>query len=101
MGAGCIALSASTAIALSWPSSNPDDVPTEGLARREPYVLWFVIWVYCIIWFFIQDSVKVYFWRYMKSINMFGINNTGKADIDSGAAKKETEVSYNPMGPTA
>lgn len=58
-GAACFALTSSTVIALSWPSSTIDGVYTLGLARRAPYQLAVYIWIYCIIWWFIQVSLSV------------------------------------------
>jgi H+-transporting ATPase len=83
MGAAATALTLSTVLALSWPETYPDDVLVEGLGRRGPYGLWFWIWLYCIIWWFIQDACKVGAWAYMKKTNMFGINDTGKVKMDA------------------
>jgi H+-transporting ATPase len=42
-----------------WPESEPDGVPTLGLAQGE-YKLWAIwIWLYCIFWWLIQDVAKV------------------------------------------
>ena len=54
--AGLIALSTSTILACSWPSTYPDHIYTIGLFRRHPYGLAGFIWLYCIIWWFIQVS---------------------------------------------
>ena len=56
--AALFALTTSTAIALAWPSSTIDEVYTEGLARREPYELAVYIWIYCIVWWFIQVGIN-------------------------------------------
>ena len=53
-GAACFALTTSTIIALAWPSSTIDGVYALGLARRAPYLLALYIWIYCILWWFIQ-----------------------------------------------
>jgi H+-transporting ATPase len=52
--AAFVALSCSTILALAWPASYPDGVYTLGLARREPYILAFYIWLYCLFWWLIQ-----------------------------------------------
>jgi len=36
-----------------------DDVSIEGLARRGPAGFVLIIWVYCILVFFLQDAAKV------------------------------------------
>lgn len=52
-GAG-MALALSTILAVSWPSSYPDGIYALGLGRRTPYALPVYIWIYCVIWWFIQ-----------------------------------------------
>jgi H+-transporting ATPase len=77
LGAATIALTASTILAICWPSSRPDDIYTLGLGLHKPYALAFYIWVYCIVWWWIQDITKVVVYRIMLKFNIFGINNTG------------------------
>ena len=55
-GAAVLALSASTIIAAVWPKSSPDGVLTWGLCMRQPYELPVYIWLYCLVWWFIQVS---------------------------------------------
>lgn len=76
-----IALSASTILACSWPDSNPDGINTLGLARRSPKELAVFIWLYCIVWWFIQDAVKVGIFYIMKKYNWFHYNDTGKVEL--------------------
>jgi H+-transporting ATPase len=59
--AGAVALSLSTLVACFWPMSRPDGIPTLGLERNPPYILPVFIWVYCIIWWFIQVKSNIYF----------------------------------------
>ena len=75
--AAAIALSLSTIIACVWPMSYPDQVETEGLLLEPPRSLAVVIWLYCIVWWFVQDAAKVFVYDYLKSRNVFDINNTG------------------------
>jgi len=77
IGAGCVALSCSTIIACTWPKSSPDGIQTLGLGLRQPYGLAAYIWIYCIIWWFIQDACKVGTYVLMKKYNIFDYNNTG------------------------
>jgi hypothetical protein len=57
-GAG-LALSLSTALACAWPHGNLHGIEVEGLALGE-YRLWPLwVWLYCIVWWFIQDACKV------------------------------------------
>jgi H+-transporting ATPase len=54
LGAASIALCCSTILACVWPSSSPDGIYTLGLTKRTPHLLPLYIWIYCIIWWFIQ-----------------------------------------------
>lgn len=54
LAAGGVALSVSTILAIAWPASYPDGVYTLGLVRREPKALFVYIWLYCIVWWFVQ-----------------------------------------------
>ncbi|KAJ1422197.1 P3A, P type ATPase [Ochromonadaceae sp. CCMP2298] len=76
--AGCLALTISTIIACSWPSSYPDGVYTLGLSQRIPYGMPVYIWLYCIGWWFVQDAAKVFTFYLLKKHNYFGYNDTGK-----------------------
>jgi H+-transporting ATPase len=78
LAAGGVALTASTVLACAWPSSYPDGIYALGLGRRRPEAFAFYIWVYCIIWWWIQDACKVAFGHVMVRYNWFGINDTGK-----------------------
>jgi H+-transporting ATPase len=77
LGAACLALTASTVLAITWPKSAPDGVPTEGLDHRQPYALPVYIWIYCVVWWFVQDAAKVLTFYVMKKYNLFGYNDTG------------------------
>jgi len=78
MGAGFIALTISTILACAWPSGDSDGVYAMGLGRRKPYTLALYIWLYCIVWWFIQDACKVFAFYILKKYNILGYNDTGK-----------------------
>jgi H+-transporting ATPase len=61
LGAGALALSASTIVACIWPHSRPDGIPTVGLERRMPYILPLYIWIYCLFWWLVQVRYGTYF----------------------------------------
>jgi H+-transporting ATPase len=77
-----IALTVSTMLACFWPASSADGLPTRGLAVKDPqnreganYSLWALwIWIYCFIWFLIQDAIKVLLYWIMRKFNIFDIN---------------------------
>jgi H+-transporting ATPase len=59
MMAGVVALSISTILACAWPESRPDDIYSLGLLRRRPYALFVYIWLYCLVWWFVQVSLTL------------------------------------------
>jgi H+-transporting ATPase len=77
MAAAGLALSVSTLLACIWPSSRPDGIPTIGLEREEPHILPVFIWLYCIVWWIIQDAAKVYTFKVLKKYDVFQYNDTG------------------------
>jgi H+-transporting ATPase len=88
LGAGGFALSLSTIIACSWPPTYPDGIYALGLARRAPYALAVYIWIYCIVWWFIQDLCKVGTYWLLEKYNWFEYNNVGTVVLP------ETTVNY-------
>ena len=69
-------MSISTIIACTWPNTYPDGIHTIGLFSNQPYGLPFLIWLYCIVWWFIQDAAKVFTYDFMYKFNIFGIDDT-------------------------
>ena len=53
-----------------------------GLGRRKPYTLALYIWLYCIVWWFIQDACKVFAFYILKKYNIFGYNDTGESMVE-------------------
>jgi len=72
-----MSLTLSTVLACVWPSTYPDEIYAEGLFRREPYAMPAYIWLYCLVWWLIQDAAKVYSYKIMHHYNSFGIDDTG------------------------
>lgn len=54
---GGAALTCSTILAIAWPASHPDEIYTLGLVLRKPYALFVYIWLYCIVWWFVQVNI--------------------------------------------
>jgi len=79
LAAGCFALTMSTILACVWPAAYPDGVYTEGLALRPPYVLPLVIWVYCLVWWFIQDAAKVGLYTVLTIYGLYDKNRSVKS----------------------
>lgn len=93
--AACFSLALSTFLACFWPKSEVDDQDVIGLAYDAQHPAFaFYVWIYCVIWWFIQDGLKVLLYWWMEKYNIFGINdslmvNAGlAADEESGAGLK-------------
>ena len=82
---GMIALTTSSLVAVFWPKSTPDEIETEGL--RNDMGLFVFVWLYCIIWWFIQDLAKVLAYKYMYATNFCNINATGVVKLPESAKK--------------
>ncbi|RNF04529.1 P-ATPase family transporter: proton [Trypanosoma conorhini] len=70
-----ISLFVSSMVASFWHKSSPDGLLTEGLAwgktnSEKLLPLW--VWIYCIVWWFIQDIVKVLTHMLMEWTDLFG-----------------------------
>jgi H+-transporting ATPase len=89
--ASCLALSCSTILACIWPQSYPDQIYTLGMMKREPYFLPVYIWLYCIIWWLIQDILKVYTYNYLRKYKILG--NIDNFDIHSSDELLESQYS--------
>eukprot|EP01038_Epipyxis_sp_PR26KG_P005480 gene5480-7588_t len=100
--AATFALTTSTVLAIAWPSSTIDGIYVLGLGRREPYMLAVYIWIYCVIWWFIQDACKVVAYKFLRYYNIFGINDTGKVVIPPSTIDylKEHEEKIKLLNPT-
>jgi H+-transporting ATPase len=94
LGGAVFALSVSTIIANVWPSSSPDNIYSVGLALRAPEELSVYIWIYCILWWFIQDALKVFTFHIFKTYNIFDINNQGIV-VMSASTKKFIKDYHN------
>eukprot|EP01041_Mallomonas_annulata_P000544 gene544-1045_t len=85
--AATFALSSSTIIACMLPRSTIDGIYVLGLAYHKPYAFPVFIWLYCIIWWWIQDVCKVAAYHIMYKYNLCGINNTGKMEFPPSTQK--------------
>ncbi|PBJ70409.1 P-type H+-ATPase [Trypanosoma cruzi cruzi] len=70
-----ISLFVSSMVASFWHKSRPDGLLTEGLAWGDTnserlLPLW--VWIYCIVWWLIQDAVKVGAHKLMEWMDLFG-----------------------------
>jgi H+-transporting ATPase len=99
LAAACVALLASTMLGTFWPAIDSpgglEGLPVTGLANRnlttEPayanYRLWPLwVWIYCIVWWFVQDAAKVAAWRFLYRFDVFQVS-TGAMVNMRGASK--------------
>ena len=87
VGGAMVALATSTVLAAAWPASHPDHIYSLGLGRRKPEEMVVYIWIYCLIWWLIQDAVKVATFRVLKKYNVFDINNNGVVVLPASTQK--------------
>lgn len=111
LGLATLALAISTIVATLWPDSFPDKVHTRGLVVKakeaildaklakekslaidaadaarlragDNYTLWPLwVWIYCVVWFFIQDALKLAAYALMRKVNLFGINTAKYVNV--------------------
>lgn len=89
--AATIALTLSTVLACEWPDSKPDGIPALGLTKRDPKMLAFYVWVYCIFWWFVQDATKVLLYYFLEKYNIFGINDSLMLDKEQAVAEHQEQ----------
>jgi H+-transporting ATPase len=89
LAAGSFALGCSTIFACNWPETYPDRIFKLGLDHRRPYALSVYIWIYCLVWWGVQDAAKVFTYYILKKYNLFGLNDkvtVGPLMIESGGS---------------
>lgn len=87
------ALSLSTILACEWPESTPDGIDAIGLSRKTPKELAAVIWLYCILCWFVQDLFKVGTYAIMEKYNVFGINDFLENDLEEDDEEEKEQGS--------
>jgi hypothetical protein len=82
----CISMGISTIIACLWPANAAhfwtDGISVRGLALDPDYKLWPLwVWIYCIVWWWIQDLCKVVFYKFMHKVNLFHVNTASLVNV--------------------
>jgi len=93
MVAACVALLSSSLIAAFLPQGELDDQAIEGLGILTIYV-----WIYCFIWFLIQDVFKVITYKILRRFHILGYGKPfvmAGVDLDAVPAPEPTEVVVN------
>jgi len=85
MTGACISMGISTIIACLWPAEAgdfwTDKIKTRGLVLGE-YKLWPLwVWIYCIVWWWIQDVCKVAFYWFLHKTNLFEVNTSQLVNV--------------------
>ena len=57
--AAMLSLTISTILACAWPEGMLDHIPVMGLARGDYKLMPLWVWMYCLLFWIIQDSLKV------------------------------------------
>jgi hypothetical protein len=93
--AAIFALSLSTIISCVWPASTPDGIEALGLGYKDPKTLALFVWIYCILWWFVQDICKVMTYQAMERNNIFGVNDSSglRRNAKSLAATSDDHIS--------
>jgi H+-transporting ATPase len=84
------ALALSSLLSIFWPESEPDGIPTAGL--QEDMQLFGFVWIFCLVFFVLQDVCKVMTYRYMYKINFNGISTTGVVVFPESTQKLVKEL---------
>ena len=82
---GALALTLSSLLAIFWPPTEPDGIPTEGL--RSDMGLFGFVWIFCLFFWFIQDALKVLTYKYMYKVNFNNISSSGVVELPDSAKK--------------
>jgi H+-transporting ATPase len=87
-----IALAISSLVSIFWPDSEPDGILTEGL-QGNLSLFWFV-WIYCVLFWLLQDLAKVLTYHWMYASNFNNISSTGIVELPESALQliKELET---------
>ncbi|KAG8345238.1 putative Cation transporter ATPase N terminus [Trypanosoma vivax] len=96
-----LSLIVSTIVASLWPNARPHGLLTEGLAlgdnlKDKLLPLW--VWIYCIIWWIIQDVLKVLAHKVMERFDIFGCVSrvNGRQTIPTSNVEMHEPISKAP-----
>ena len=91
----CGSLTISTLVASFWPDSTPDQIPTHGLAHGgggySLLPLW--VWLYCIVWWFVQDLAKVLTYKVLDRYDLFEYRTIAEGKWEPPAMSIQEDVS--------
>lgn len=82
---GALALILSSILAIAWPESTLDGIPVAGLSKNHEMDVFVFVWVFCLVFWLIQDLLKVATYRLMDKTNFNNVASTGVVKLSPGA----------------
>ena len=95
---GVLALLLSSLLSLFWPKGNIDKIEVEGLSNSIDIFLF--TWIFSIVFFFIQDGMKVLTYKLMYKYDFNNISSTGVVVLPESAKKliADLDMAMQPAG---
>lgn len=82
---GCFALALSSLLALFWPEAEIEGILVEGL--HSDFGVFAFVWLFSLLFFFLQDGLKVAVYTWMYRVNFYGVSATGAVVLPDSAKK--------------
>lgn len=102
--AATVALGISTILGCLWPKGQIDGVQVQGLNVHvddgyDDYNLWPLwVWIYCIVFFFVQDLLKVIFYWIMLRFDIFEARTGALVNVRGYTSPGQSEVAAKQTG---
>ena len=111
MTGAVLSLTVSTILGALWPASSPEGIATRGVALLSPgqpemvsqRLMWLYIWLYCCMWWFLQDWLKILCFKLLEHFELFDFISTKKMHAMIAHERSMSRVSgrkYRPYGDT-
>jgi len=75
-----------------WPVGTIDNIPTEGLAMGDYKLFPLWVWIYCLIWWLLQDLAKVGTYKFIYAVGLFGATKGHTINEDEIAAASQFDA---------
>lgn len=97
-GAATVSLGISTLVACVWGDGQIDGLHVRGLTKSS-YKLWPLwVWIYCLVWWVIQDACKVVTYIILRKFNIFHINTSTMVNVRGAATFNENPLARQSAG---
>ena len=96
---GTIALTLSSLLAVLWPTGSLDSIPVDGL--KSNIGMFIFVWIFCFVFWFIQDALKVLCYHWMYRTNFNGINTSNVLALPESAKLLINELGMDAGGVVA